>query len=217
MDVENVIVDTLQRIFPNDGILAEEGYSDGAIGAGRVWIIDPICGTANLGHSISAYCSNIALAVNGKLVASCVVDLMTCEYYWSVGMGKIWCGDEEYQTPPRVPGVLVDVDLGASVRATQSEKRNHLKGLAFLQEKTDYMLCSMKTSLACLYVALHRIDGMYCMNTKPWDIAAAAFLMRQARVVIKDLQNNDFTLDTHSYVAARSTHILDNLLLAFAD
>ena len=48
--VEEVIIAEIQKRFPGDAILAEETHSDVTITDGRIWIIDTICGTANLGR-----------------------------------------------------------------------------------------------------------------------------------------------------------------------
>ena len=50
--VERLIVAEIQKRFPGDAVLAEEGHSDAVIPVGRIWIIDPICGTSNLGRGM---------------------------------------------------------------------------------------------------------------------------------------------------------------------
>ncbi|MCL2037416.1 inositol monophosphatase family protein [Candidatus Saccharibacteria bacterium] len=214
--VERLIVDNIKRNFPDDQILAEEEHGDGDIDEGRIWIIDPICGTGNLGRNIPNYCTNIALAIDGELVASMVVDYANRQYYWSVGEQKIWCNDAEYQLPAPVPSTLIEIDFGAIPSGTPDDRTRHLKGIVYLQEDTDYMLCSLNTSLSGLYAALHKIDGYYCARNHPWDIAASAFLMRQSGVILKDENGDDWTLKSRGYIAATSQEVFDVLMKAFA-
>lgn len=75
VSVEDTIVEKIRTHFPQDDILAEEGYSETKIGDKRIWIIDSICGSSNMAHGMPFYCSNIALVNGGKVVAAWVVDI----------------------------------------------------------------------------------------------------------------------------------------------
>jgi histidinol-phosphatase len=66
-DIERMVRDRLATAFPDDRIMGEEegGTFDGA---GRVWIIDPIDGTANFARAIPVWATLIALQIDGRLV-----------------------------------------------------------------------------------------------------------------------------------------------------
>src|SRR5215468_9256975 len=65
---EKLIVEELQKAFPEDGLLGEEGASaDGA--NGRRWIIDPIDGTRDFIRGTRAWSVLIGLEENGAVVA----------------------------------------------------------------------------------------------------------------------------------------------------
>ena len=89
IDVENIIVEEIKKRFPKDQILAEEIHTNTVISNGKIWIIDPICGTNNLARGIKNFCTNIALANNNVLIASCVIDHSQNDYFWSIGEGKV--------------------------------------------------------------------------------------------------------------------------------
>jgi histidinol-phosphatase len=65
--IERMVRDRLAAAFPEDRIMGEEegGTFDGA---GRVWIVDPIDGTANFARAIPIWATLIALQVDGDLV-----------------------------------------------------------------------------------------------------------------------------------------------------
>jgi histidinol-phosphatase len=65
--IERMVRDQLAVAFPNDRIMGEEqgGTFDGA---GRVWIVDPIDGTANFARAIPIWATLIALQVDGDIV-----------------------------------------------------------------------------------------------------------------------------------------------------
>ena len=111
--VENLIVGEVGTRFPGDQILAEEGHNDTVIPDGRIWIIDPICGTGNIGRGLTSFCTNIALADNHTLIASCVVDHSQNDYFWSVGDSTVYVNDSKlvFKEKTEGLGVVVDVDM----------------------------------------------------------------------------------------------------------
>src|SRR6187397_1367598 len=66
--IEQMVRTSVQQTFPGDRIMGEE--EGGTFeGAGRVWIVDPIDGTANFARAIPVWATLIALQVDGELVA----------------------------------------------------------------------------------------------------------------------------------------------------
>jgi len=65
--IERMVRKRLAAVSPGDRIMGEEegGTFDGA---GRVWIVDPIDGTANYARAIPVWATLIALQVDGELV-----------------------------------------------------------------------------------------------------------------------------------------------------
>ena len=59
------ILAALTTLRPDDGVLGEEGAARPSR-TGRTWIVDPIDGTYNYAHRISAWCSAIALCDDAR-------------------------------------------------------------------------------------------------------------------------------------------------------
>ena len=68
--VETMVRDELARRFPADAIRGEEGGSEGS--GDRVWIVDPIDGTANYAAGIQIWSTLLALRVDGTYVLGVV-------------------------------------------------------------------------------------------------------------------------------------------------
>src|SRR4029079_5622924 len=65
--IERMVRDRIAQAFPDDRIMGEE--EGGTFeGPGRVWIVDPIDGTANYARAIPVWATLIALQVDGALV-----------------------------------------------------------------------------------------------------------------------------------------------------
>src|SRR4026207_984851 len=59
MEIEQMVRDRVSSAFPNDRIRGEEEGGT-CEGAGRVWIVDPIDGTANFARAIPVWATLIA-------------------------------------------------------------------------------------------------------------------------------------------------------------
>ena len=73
-EASRIIVDSLAAKFPDDGILSEEetDHIDHRMSRDRVWIIDPIDGTAGFVRHDGDFCVQIGLADNGASVLGVV-------------------------------------------------------------------------------------------------------------------------------------------------
>ncbi|WP_246064726.1 inositol monophosphatase family protein [Nonomuraea longispora] len=47
MEAEKSILGVIRAARPDDAVLGEEGGQQGAPGAVRQWLVDPLCGTLN--------------------------------------------------------------------------------------------------------------------------------------------------------------------------
>lgn len=215
VDTENLIVSQLKKHFPKAKILAEEGYSNTVIPASHIWLIDPICGTNNLGKGINSFCTNIALVNDGKVVASCVIDHSQSEYIWSVGGGKVFVNAEPYIPPSPDLGQKVDIDFGSVRNVNKSLRQKHNHFLHNLLEGTSFDVISLNTSLGFAYTAVGKTDGFINMFNHPWDIAAASFLIQQAGGILTGLDGSPWTVTTIGAIGGRTPKIHRELLDLF--
>ncbi len=216
VDVENLIVAEIKKRFPQDHILAEENNTNTVIPKGRIWIIDPICGTNNLARGIKNFCTNIALADNNKLIASCVIDHSQNNYFWSIGEGKVYINNNLVKPSEKRPDVVIDVDFGplASVDKPQKEKHNRfLKKL--ITETSNYYIISLNSSLGFAYTAVGKVDGFVTVFNHPWDICASSFLIQESGGVITDLSGKPWTLESVGAIAAKDKEIHQKLLRTY--
>jgi myo-inositol-1(or 4)-monophosphatase len=85
---EELVMQTLRRVRPDDGILGEEGAAhDGS--SGRTWVIDPVDGTYNFVSGMAYWCSALALRDDDGVVLGAV--------HQPVG-DQTWVGGREIAT-----------------------------------------------------------------------------------------------------------------------
>lgn len=215
--VEELIVRVLRVKFPEDAILAEEGFSDTTIPDGRIWVIDPVCGTTNIGRGMKTFCTNIALANNRQLIAGCVIDFTQEDYIWSVGNGQLNINEKPFvPVAQKTGGTIVDVDFGSLGGVAESDKKKLMDTAFSLSLMPGYLLQSINSSLAFAYVAIGKVDGFINITNHPWDICAAAFLIQQSGGIITDLQGNEWSMTSHGAIAATNPSLHNDLLAAYA-
>src|SRR3989344_286632 len=215
VDVENLIVNEIKKRFPNDQILAEEGHENTKISQGRIWIIDPICGTNNLVRGIKNFCTNIALADDHKLIASCVIDHSQSDYFWSIGEGKVYINDNLFEPNEERFDVMIDVDFGAVVSVDKVQKEKYNRFLKKLIIETNYYLISLNSSLGFAYTAVGKVDGFLNITNHPWDICASGFLIQESGGIITDLLGKQWTLQSVGAIAAKNKEIHQKLLKTY--
>ncbi len=216
--IENLLIKEINNLFPTDAILGEESSSDLKIDPKvRTWIIDPICGTINYLRGIKNFCTNIALAYKGSIIAACVLDHAKEEFIWSTGNKKVHINDSlakeiNYLVP------LIDVDLGGSYYTEDGKtKRKYTNFLYRFLTETNFMPVSYNTSLGFAYTAVGKLDGYFVILPHIWDVASANFLLLQSGGTVSDISGKPWNLNSESVLAARDKTVHKKLLDLYLD
>ncbi|MGW5420916.1 inositol monophosphatase family protein [Streptomyces sp. NPDC003943] len=113
LEAERAILDVIRAARPEDALLGEEGGEQGAAGAGRQWLVDPLCGTLNYAAGTQVVAVNVALrgGAAGEEIAA-VADPFGDEVLWTDGE-TAWARHDGADTPLVPSGAvrLVDVNL----------------------------------------------------------------------------------------------------------
>lgn len=172
--VENHVRELISTAFPSDGILGEEaggGVSD------RLWVIDPIDGTANFARGIPHFCISIAFHEHGETLLGVIFNPASNEFYFArKGQGASKNG------APLI-AAATDAMSNASVEIGWSPRVQSADYLAAQQRVLDkganIRRCA-SGALAIAWVAEGRTDGYaeYYMNA--WDCLAGLLMVREA-------------------------------------
>ena len=196
---ERDIIETVRRVHPEHGFLAEESGRSG--GEEFVWIVDPLDGTTNFLHSFPVFAVSIAVEHRGRLEHAVVYDPMRQELF----------------TASRGGGAQVD---GRRIRVS---KRHHLRDcligtgfpfrdgsfldtyLAMMKEMITHTAGLRRPGAAALdlaYVAAGCYDGFFEVGLNPWDVAAGSLLVLEAGGLIGDLSGEGDYLRGGQVIAA---------------
>ena len=196
---ERLIIETIKKVFPSHGILAEESGSDNN-GSECIWIIDPLDGTTNFAHNLGLFAVSIAFSINGDIAAGIVLNPITGELFTAI-KGK---GAELNGIPIHVSGTT---SLSESLLVTgfPYNVKDIIKPLTarfFNCLKASQGIRRLgSAALDLCFVASGRFEGFWEENLKPWDTAAGLIIASEAGGKISDFSGNPYNIYKNEILA----------------
>lgn len=215
---EVFIIKSIAENYPKHKILSEEDYFKGKNrellkelkNSKYVWVIDPLDGTNNFVNGIPIYAVSIALVFEGETIAGLVYNPLSGEcFYAGKGMGASLI---DFRINPLKKFELNNTEnLKEMQDCIFSPAPVYEEGNKFEQQlstfKKNIIGARAVRRLGCAalelcYVANGNFDGYWEKNLKPWDVAAALLICREAGVTVTDFNGKIFTLLSESIIAA---------------
>jgi myo-inositol-1(or 4)-monophosphatase len=178
---EKMLVEGLQKLFPEAGFVTEEGTvanTDPSQTEYR-WIIDPLDGTTNFIHGLPCFAVSVALARGNEPVLGVVYEVSRDECFRGAQGHGAFLNDQ----PIRVSQATSTEDTLIAT-GLPFYKFDHMDAyLAILAEYAQHSRGirrwgSAATDLA--YVACGRFDSYFEFNINAYDVAAGILLVREA-------------------------------------
>jgi myo-inositol-1(or 4)-monophosphatase len=208
--VEADIIDTLLYSYPQHGFLGEESGVTGNENSPYRWIIDPLDGTTNFIHGLPHYAVSIALTFEGEVITGCIFAPATNDLYTTEkGRGSSLNSrrlrvSKRHKFHEAVIGVNVPNARGASSAAV-------MQAAAELNMQTAGTRRWGASVLDLAFVAAGRLDGYWGAGLKPWDMAVASLLIKEAGGLVSDADGKtDFMATGH--IVAGTPKIFAQLL-----
>lgn len=188
---EKILVDGLSPLIPDAGFITEENTLTITDREWK-WIIDPLDGTTNFVHGVPCYCVSVGLTYRDELVLGIIheVNLDECFYGWKDG--GAYCNGKQIHVSP------VN-ELKRSLLATGFPYSNYERMTPYM-DVFDYCMRNTQglrrlgsAAVDLAYVACGRFEGFYEYGLNAWDVAAGAFLVKEAGGSTGDFKGgNDF-------------------------
>jgi myo-inositol-1(or 4)-monophosphatase len=194
---ENLIIERIRSYYPQHGILAEESGEAVLVGGKRSewkWIIDPLDGTTNYAHGYPCFAVSIGLEHAGELVIGVVYDPMRDEMFAAERGQGATLNDRRIRVSSveELNAAMVCTGFPYNVRERPDFAREFVK---FTME-AQAVRRDGSAALDLAYVACGRFDGFWEDGLSPWDIAAGAVLIQEARGKITNF--NDQSVDIYN-------------------
>ncbi len=196
---EAAIIEVIHRAFPTHAVLAEESGAS-AHQSDHRWIIDPLDGTTNFAHGYPQFCVSIAYERRGRVQFGVVFDALKKECFIAQrGQGARLNGKPiRVSTTPNLAAALLCTGFAYDRR----ERRRFY--LCFWEELMTRAQGVRRTGAAALdlaYVAAGRTDGFWEFGLRPWDVAAGALLVEEARGRVTNMDGSELDLAGANIVA----------------
>jgi fructose-1,6-bisphosphatase/inositol monophosphatase family enzyme len=221
---EKALYAGLKTLFPNDDVIGEEAVSSGAASLerlaspGRVWVLDPIDGTANFAAELPLFGVMAALVEGDEVLAGFIFDPFgdDCAYALA-GQGAFLraANGTERRLSVAAP-VPVDQMVGSmSWRFMEEPLRSHvLHRLDRVAAVTDYRCAAHQYRM----LAAGHCHVQIFRKLLPWDHAAGVLLHREAGGYARRFDGSPYTPSTTGgglllAPDATSWHALEQALL----
>ncbi|MGX1134300.1 fructose-1,6-bisphosphatase/inositol monophosphatase family enzyme [Streptomyces glaucescens] len=179
---ELYLTEALGELLPGSVVVGEEAVHanpatyEAIQGDAPVWIIDPVDGTRQFVHGDDGFCTLVALARRGELLASWTYAPARDQLATAVrGQGAFLNGERLYAGPPE-PGRDLRVATSHPDYTTDDQKR------ALLGLRTEGVAPRACGSAGLEYLAVARgeSDGIAFSWEAAWDHAAGLLLVEEA-------------------------------------
>jgi myo-inositol-1(or 4)-monophosphatase len=209
---EKIVKEELLKARPTYGFLGEESEEiKGTDGAHR-WIVDPLDGTTNFLHGIPMFATSIGLERSGEIVAGVIYNPATDELFTAEKGGGAFVNDRRLRVSARKN--LSDSVVGCGIpHLGRTMHGRFLVQLRHVMGEVAAVRSFGAASLDLAYVAAGRLDGFWEEGQKPWDMAAAIIMIREAGGFTSDLSGGADMFGSGTIIAGNE-HIHKALLEA---
>lgn len=175
---EAAILDTLRSYFPDHDVVTEE-TEIARTGSRFLWFVDPLDGTTNFAHGYPFFCSSIALAVDGRVVAGAVYDPLKDELFTGErGAGAHLNGRRLAVT--RTTDLLRALLITGFPYDLRDDLAEKLKLFNRFMGEARAIRRDGAAALDLSYVAAGRVDGFWEEKLQPWDMMAGNLFVEEA-------------------------------------
>ncbi|MBP0012216.1 MAG: inositol monophosphatase [Roseofilum sp. SBFL] len=207
---EAVILEILQRHFPDHSILAEESGKLGDRQSRYLWAIDPLDGTTNYSHGYPNFSVSIGLLIDGVPQVGVVFDPSRQELFRAAqGLGATLNRQAiAVSTTPTLADSLLVTGFAYDRRETDD---NNYAQFCHFTHFTQGVRRGGSAAIDLAYVACGRLDGYWERGLSPWDITAGMVLVKEAGGKVSAYDGSMFDITT-GRILATNGHLHDPMI-----
>lgn len=160
--------------FPDDAFFGEEG--GGSI-SNRLWVVDPVDGTANFARGIPHFCISIAYIENGRAEIGAIYNPAQDELYFAERGAGATRNGRPIAVSATTAFETASVEMGWSGRVSNE---TYLEAIRDLLALGTNVRRAGSGALALAYVADGRSDAYVELHMNSWDCVAGLLLVSEA-------------------------------------
>lgn len=192
-EINQRVVDAIQKRFPEHGIIAEESKPTNTESEYQ-WVCDPIDGTLPFAHGIPVSMFSLALVKNGESILGVAYDPFSDRMFvGEKGKGAQLNGKPTYVNQESDISKAV---IGASAKSFHLHEQIRLAGGQVIMVGSTVFMGTM--------VASGNFAATFFAHTSPWDGAAVKVIVEEAGGRVTDMFGNEQRYDrtTKGYLAS---------------
>lgn len=198
--VEDLIRARIAEVFPGEDVLGEEAGQSGD--GPKLWVVDPIDGTANYMRGGADWAVSIAFVDVDEVTHSAVCAPELDVLLWAARGQGAWVRHDGAERPVAL-STCTD-PKAAMVMLGWSKYQPVPDHLETIQNALDAGMEYRRNGaavLGCLAVALGRAEGYWERYVNPWDVFAMWLILEEAGAVVDCLPVKEF-IGTPKYFLA---------------
>ncbi|MFT4412353.1 inositol monophosphatase family protein [Fredinandcohnia humi] len=212
--IEQFFMDRLSEKYPSHFLLGEEGLAkDKQFNPENeiVWIVDPIDGTTNFVHQKRNFAISVGIYEKGEPRVGIVYDPIAKEmFHAQIGTGAFL---NNQLLPNLDEKSLEEANISINqLWLVPNDKVDHTIFTEVIQKArgTRYL---GSAALEIAYVACGRLDTYIDFRLSPWDIAGGMVILQEVQGVMKNLENNSFSVFNPGITIFSNSNVLEEILL----
>jgi myo-inositol-1(or 4)-monophosphatase len=154
------------------------------------WVIDPLDGTTNFMHGLRMYCVSIALLKKNEPILGVVYEINNDECFYAIKGGKAFLNRK-----PISISKVTEFQDGLYITGmpyTNFERLDdYFKIFEHFTRHTHGIRRLGSAAADIAYVACGRSEGFFEFGLHPWDVAAAALILKEAGGMVTDYSGGD--------------------------
>ena len=188
------MVDSIARVFPDDGVLGEEGANRESRN-GRRWIVDPIDGTRDFVRGIPLWAVLIGLEQDGKIVAGAAHSPRQGLLLSARLGGGAWCNESRLQV----------ADKSDPTQAVLSFNGFNKVGIGRFTDRLlpwvhrFWAVRSLGGAVDAMLLAQGQADVWIEPNAQPWDLAPLKLLIEEAGGLMRSFTGENTIYGGNAY------------------
>ncbi len=186
---EAAIMQVISEAYPTHSFLTEESGQIDQSNTDAVWIIDPLDGTTNFIHGLPNYVVSIAFRFKGVVEYGVIYHPLTQDLFVAArGQGAQLNGKRiRVSSQTKFDGALVSIGLPRPIE--------YLPAYIGLNQAFHGQIAGIRrcgaTALELAYIAAGMLDIFWNIDSKIWDIAAGALLVKEAGGIVTDIHGGE--------------------------
>lgn len=178
--VEALIRARVAEAFPDDGFLGEEG---GGGASDRLWIVDPIDGTANFARGEPYWCISIGFLSRSTPMIGVIDVPMLGETFAATRGGGAFRNGRQIRVADTPSFETASIEIGWSPRRPAE---HYIELIREVMQRGASVKRSASGALGMCWTACGRTDAYLELHINSWDVAAGLVIAREAGAVVSD-------------------------------